>query len=72
MKSKFTNPKNKISDNVVELVSEIAKVMVIEATNRAAKQADSENKKKISLEHIEIILPQMVSKCILLKMCSID
>lgn len=35
--------------------------MVIEATARAAQQANLENKKKIDLEHVEVILPQIVS-----------
>ncbi|XP_018569698.1 centromere protein X-like [Anoplophora glabripennis] len=60
LKSKFMNPKNKISDDAVELISEIAKIIVIEATLRAVDQANSENKKKVSLEHVETILPQIM------------
>ncbi|KAJ8957645.1 hypothetical protein NQ318_017536 [Aromia moschata] len=60
LKSKFQNPKNKITEDAVELVAEIAKVMVVEAAARAAQQASSENKKRVGLEHAEAILPQMM------------
>ncbi|KAJ8935147.1 hypothetical protein NQ314_012965 [Rhamnusium bicolor] len=61
LKSKFANPKNKITDEAIELVSEIAKVMVVEAAARAAQQASLEDKKIVSLDHVENILPQMVN-----------
>lgn len=49
----------------MELMSEIAKIIVIEATARAAQQANVENKKKIDLEHVETILLQIVSTYII-------
>ncbi|KAJ8925552.1 hypothetical protein NQ315_009392 [Exocentrus adspersus] len=60
LKSKLVNPKNKITDDAVGLISEVAKVLVIEAVGRAAQQANLENKKKINLDHVEIILPQLM------------
>nr|XP_023018249.1 centromere protein X-like [Leptinotarsa decemlineata] len=60
LKSKFVNPKNKISDEAVELVSEIAKMLVIETAARSAKQAKAENRSAVTLEHVETILPQLM------------
>lgn len=60
IKSKITNPRSKLSDDAVELVSEIAKVMVIEASLRAAKQTSIEDRTTITLDHVEAVLPQLV------------
>ncbi|KAG5879001.1 hypothetical protein JTB14_017411 [Gonioctena quinquepunctata] len=60
LKSKFINPKNKITDEAIELISEIAKVLVIETAARSAKQAKAENRTNVSLEHVETILPQLM------------
>ncbi|XP_076260282.1 centromere protein X-like isoform X2 [Rhynchophorus ferrugineus] len=60
LKSKFSSTKNKISEDAVELVVEIAKLLAIEAAARAANQAKLENKQVINLDHVECILPQML------------
>ncbi|XP_072395625.1 centromere protein X-like isoform X2 [Diabrotica undecimpunctata] len=60
LKTKFQNPKNKITDDAIELISEIAKVLTIEATVRAVKQAKLEYRTKVTLEHVEAILPQLM------------
>lgn len=60
LKSKFVKPKNKITDDTIELVAELAKIMVIEGTLRAAKQASLESRTTITLEHVETVLPQLV------------
>lgn len=56
----FTNPKNKISDEAVDLIGEIMKTITVEAAVRASMQASSENKQSVTLEHVETILPQLV------------
>ncbi|VEN53687.1 unnamed protein product [Callosobruchus maculatus] len=44
IKTQCTNQKNKITDDAVELVSEIAKTLVLEASLRAAKVASNEKR----------------------------
>nr|CAI5830877.1 unnamed protein product [Callosobruchus analis] len=60
IKSQCTNQKNKITDDAVELVSEIAKALVLEASLRASKVASNEKKVLVTLEDIESILPQLI------------
>ncbi|CAH1116608.1 unnamed protein product [Phaedon cochleariae] len=60
LKTKFANQKNKISDEAVELVAEITKILVIETAARAIKQAKLENRSRVSLEQVETILPQLM------------
>lgn len=48
-------------DEAVALVSELAKLLVIEAALRSAKQAQNENRKTVTLDHVEAILPQLVN-----------
>ncbi|CAG9858985.1 unnamed protein product [Phyllotreta striolata] len=60
LKTKFNNPKNKIADDVIELVSEIAKILVTEAAVRSIKQAKAECRNAVTLEHVETILPQLI------------
>ncbi|CAH1979676.1 unnamed protein product [Acanthoscelides obtectus] len=60
IKTQCTNPKNKITDEAVELVSEIAKALVVEASLRAAKVASNENRTLVTLEDIEGTLPQLI------------
>lgn len=61
MKTQFSNPKMKISEEVLSLINEISKAIVVEAAIRASKQASAVGKKKVQLEHVEAILPQMVN-----------
>lgn len=60
LKSNFTNPKMKISDEATNLVNKISKILVIEAAARSAKQAKLERKTTVNLDHMEVILPQLV------------
>ncbi|KAH1007052.1 hypothetical protein HUJ04_004333, partial [Dendroctonus ponderosae] len=62
LKSKFNNSKNKISDEAVDLVVEIAKVMAIEASARACYQAQLEDKTTVTLDQVECILAQLCHK----------
>ncbi|XP_063905252.1 centromere protein X-like [Zophobas morio] len=60
LKSHFSNPKTKISDDAVDLMTELANFLVVEASLRAAKQASSQNKTLVTLDHIESALPQIM------------
>lgn len=60
MKSQFTNSKIKITEEVLSLINEISKAIVVEAALRAAKQASLTSKKVVQLDHVEVVLPQMV------------
>ncbi|CAG9766363.1 unnamed protein product [Ceutorhynchus assimilis] len=60
LKSKFSNPKNKMSEDTVELVAELAKTLVIEAAARACYQAQFEDKTTVTLDHVECTIPQMM------------
>jgi len=60
LRSKFTNTKNKISDEAVDLIVEVAKTMVIEASVRACYQAELEDKTVVTLDHVECILAQLM------------
>lgn len=62
MKTQFSNSKMKITEDVLSLINEISKAIVVEAAIRAAKQAAIAGKKRVELEHVETILPQMVSR----------
>lgn len=60
MKPNFANPKNKITDEAVALIAELAKILVIEAAVRSGRQATQENRKTVLLDHVEAIIPQLV------------
>lgn len=60
MKTQFSNSKLKISEEVLTVINEISKAIVVEAAIRAAKQASISTKKVVELEHVEAILPQLV------------
>lgn len=66
MKTQFTNAKMKITDDVLSLINEISKAIVVEAAIRASKHAISTGKKRVELEHVEPVLPQLVSKLYLI------
>ena len=61
MQSQFRGEKTKISDDVVQLVTEIINAGVAESVLRAGKQAKMEGSEIIQLEHVEKVLPQLVS-----------
>ncbi|CAH1363728.1 unnamed protein product, partial [Tenebrio molitor] len=60
LRSYFINTKTKISDDAVELMTELTKVLVVESSVRAAKQASLQNKNVVTLDHMESVLPQLV------------
>ncbi|XP_019879470.1 centromere protein X [Aethina tumida] len=60
LKTKFSNPKTKISDDALEIVCEISKALVLEAAYRSAKQASSENKTVVTVENVEAVLSQLM------------
>lgn len=62
MKTQFTNSKMKITEDVLSLINEISKAIVVEAAIRAAKHATITGKKRVELEQVETVLPQMVRK----------
>ena len=57
---KYKDTKTKITEEAVELVKEITRVMVVEAAIRAAKQAFSESKQTVDVNHVETMLLQMM------------
>lgn len=61
MKTQFTSSKMKITEDVLSLINEISKTIVVEAAIRAAKQAVVAGKKTVELQHVEAVLPQIVS-----------
>ncbi|KAF5301355.1 hypothetical protein FQA39_LY10753 [Lamprigera yunnana] len=54
--------KPKITEEAVELVKEITKALVVESAMRAARQASLENKSTVTLENVETMLLQLVSR----------
>lgn len=65
MKTQFNNPKMKITEDVLTLINEISRAIVVEAAIRAAKQAAVAGKKRVELEHVESVLPQLVRQIVL-------
>lgn len=61
LKLTLTNSKTKISNDTVELMNQIARILTIEALMRAARLAKTESKTHVQLDHVELILPQLVS-----------
>lgn len=61
LKTQYTNSRNKITDEALEAITEILRVLVVETAIRAAKQAVQEKKTTVSLEHLENVLPQIVN-----------
>lgn len=57
----MSNSKNKITEATVDVVSELARILVIETSTRACYQARMEDKQLVSLDHVEAILAQIVS-----------
>lgn len=62
IKLHFNGKKTKLTEDAASLVAEIASLAVVEATLRAGKQAKTEGSSVISPEHLEKVLPQLVSK----------
>ncbi|XP_066262616.1 centromere protein X-like [Euwallacea similis] len=60
LRSKFTNPKSKISVDAIHIITELARTMVIEAAARACYQAQLEEKTVVTLDNVESILVQMM------------
>ncbi|GJQ87879.1 hypothetical protein Trydic_g1150 [Trypoxylus dichotomus] len=60
LKLNFTNSKTKISRDAVDLMNKIGKILAIETSLRAVKQAKAEFKTSVQLDHVEMILPQIM------------
>lgn len=71
MKTQFTNSKMKITEDVLSLINEISRAIVVEAAIRAAKHATITGKKRVELEQVETVLPQIVRKQVFLFYSSI-
>ncbi|KAK5647459.1 hypothetical protein RI129_002351 [Pyrocoelia pectoralis] len=56
----YKDTKTKITEEALELVKEVTRVMVVEAAMRAAKQAFSENKTTVNVNHVESMILQMM------------
>ncbi|KAL3286084.1 hypothetical protein HHI36_000597 [Cryptolaemus montrouzieri] len=59
-KSKFSNPKNRVTEDSLELICEISKALAMEAALRSGKIAIKEKNSVVTLEHVESILPQLM------------
>nr|XP_008195981.1 PREDICTED: centromere protein X-like isoform X2 [Tribolium castaneum] len=60
LKSTFANPKTKITDDAVDLMTELSKFIVVESCLRAAKQCSSQNRTTVTLNDMESVLPQIM------------
>ncbi|KAK5647571.1 hypothetical protein RI129_002463 [Pyrocoelia pectoralis] len=56
----YKDTKTKITEEALELVKEVTRVMVVEAAMRAAKQTFSENKTTVNVNHVESMILQMM------------
>lgn len=52
--------KTKISSDAVKLTSEVIKIYILEALERAAQQAKRQDESEVAAEHFEKILPQFL------------
>ncbi|KAK1799210.1 hypothetical protein P4O66_007459, partial [Electrophorus voltai] len=57
----FKDEKTKVSSDAVNLMTEMLKIFAVEATRRSMKQAENEDCDVVDLEHVEKILPELVS-----------
>lgn len=60
LKNKFSNSKNKITDDSLELINELMKALVIETALRSGKMASKEESPVVDLRHVESILAQIM------------
>ncbi|KAG9263965.1 centromere protein X isoform X2 [Astyanax mexicanus] len=56
----FKDEKTKAGNDAVILMAELLNVFVVEAARRAMKQAENEDCRRVDLEHVEKILPQLL------------
>ncbi|XP_031328090.1 centromere protein X-like [Photinus pyralis] len=56
----YKDTKTKITEEALELVKEVTRAMVVEAAMRAAKEAFSENKTTVNVNHVENMILQMM------------
>jgi hypothetical protein len=52
-----------VGTNAAKLTAEYMRLFVLEASHRAAATAQAEGSVKVDAEHLEKILPQLVSPC---------
>lgn len=60
LKTQYSNAKTKITDEAVDAVNEILKVLVVECTTRACKVANDDNTTKVTLDHVQNVLASVV------------
>ncbi|XP_054278751.1 centromere protein X-like [Macrosteles quadrilineatus] len=61
LKHFFRGDKTKLMEEAGQLVAEVASLAVVEATLRAGKQAKTEGSTVIQAEHVEKVLPQLIT-----------
>ena len=59
-KMNFKSDKTKYSNESLLLTTEMLRIYVLEAADRAARQAKSEGSDTVQLEHLEKVLPQFL------------
>jgi len=59
-KMEFKSEKTKYSNDALSMTTEMLRIYVLEAANRAAAQAKSEGGEVVELEHLEKVLPQFL------------
>ncbi|XP_033608395.1 centromere protein X isoform X2 [Cryptotermes secundus] len=61
LKVHFVDSKTRITEDTLQLVAEVVRVLTTEATLRAGRQAHIEGMTEVRVSHVEKILPQLVS-----------
>lgn len=61
LKLHFVDSKTRITEDVLQLVAEVIRIITTEATLRASRQASIEGLVEVQILHVEKILPQLVS-----------
>ncbi|KAK4885507.1 hypothetical protein RN001_001778 [Aquatica leii] len=60
LRSRLKDTKTKISEEAIELMKELARVIVVESAIRAAKQASIQHNSIVSLHNVETMLLQLM------------
>ncbi|PNF28991.1 Centromere protein X [Cryptotermes secundus] len=60
LKVHFVDSKTRITEDTLQLVAEVVRVLTTEATLRAGRQAHIEGMTEVRVSHVEKILPQLM------------
>ncbi|KDR11906.1 centromere protein X-like [Zootermopsis nevadensis] len=60
LKLHFVDSKTRITEDVLQLVAEVIRIITTEATLRASRQASIEGLVEVQILHVEKILPQLM------------